>query len=92
MHWKKNKIILPPEIRSKLVYNVTSENYEITEFGVTYYLTTEQINDLKVYTREHRSHTVEAWYNHLDRFAKNKINKSGDKEPPEQYNDGDFIE
>lgn len=88
MHWSDKKITLPPVLKQRLSIDPLNNIYIFNEAGIKYYLTTAQFNDLKIYTRENRSDTVEQWYNSLDRIEKNKINHSGRNTAPELYNDG----
>jgi hypothetical protein len=46
--------------------------YKLEENGITYELTYEQFNLLKV-----ENSTIEEWYNKLDRFAKKAIVRNG---------------
>lgn len=71
----------------QLSLNPATGLYEAEEYGIIYHLSFEQMNDLKrfYFGSQGYSPTYENWYNHLDRFKKKKIIRTGNL--PVQKND-----
>jgi hypothetical protein len=92
MERKKIAASMPAAVKKRTQYNFTTEKYDISENGITYHLSHTQMNAMKNYMREFRSESVEAWYHNLNRFEKKDVLKTGGEIPPQEYNDGDFIE
>ena len=74
----KQPIVLPVNLR-QLTFNQSTGLYDAEEAGVVYHLTFEQMNHLKTFYNGTQSNpvTYENWYNHLDRFGRKLVKRSG---------------
>ena len=74
----KQPRFLPVNLR-QLTFNPTSGLYDAEEDGVVYHLTFEQMNQLKsfYFCNQFSPATYGNWYNHLDKFDKQNVKRSG---------------
>ena len=74
----KQPIVLPANL-PRLTFNQSRGLYDADEAGVVYHLTFEQMNHLKAFYNGSQCNpvTYENWYNHLDRFERKQVKRSG---------------
>ena len=63
----------------QLSFNTSTGLYDTEEDGIVYHLTFEQMNNLKTFYfgSQDNPPTYLNWFNHLDRFEKQKVKRSG---------------
>ena len=68
-----------PKTLAQLTFNQSTGLYDADEAGVVYHLTFEQMNQLKAFYTGSQCYpvTYENWYNHLDRFGRKQVKRSG---------------